>query len=79
MEFLLGKPVAEIIKNRVKEKIVTLKRSPRYVVLLNKEDESSLGYARSQERLAREVGIEFSIIEVEPSEEAYISLIDKWQ
>lgn len=77
MEFLLGKPVAEIIKNRVKEKIVTLKRSPRYVVLLNKEDESSLGYARSQERLAREVGIEFSIIEVEPSEEAYISLIDK--
>ena len=43
MEYLLGKPVAEAIKNRVKEKITSLNIKPSYVVLLNKDDESSVG------------------------------------
>ena len=77
MEYLLGKPVAEAIKNRVKEKITSLNIKPSYVVLLNKDDESSVGYVKAQGRLALEVGIDFKIIEVESNEEAYIDAINK--
>ena len=77
MEYLLGKPVAESIKERVKNKILGLKRKPNYVVLLNKDDSSSVGYVASQRKLANELGIEFTLIEVDPSYEDYFNKINE--
>ena len=76
MKYLLGKPVAECIKNRIKEKILSLKRKPKYVVLLNKEDLSSVGYVASQKKLALELGIDFDIKEINPTENDYLSAIE---
>ncbi len=77
MEYLLGKEIVEITKKRLIEKITSLKRKPKYSILLNKNDESSKGYVRSQVKLASELGIETEINLMNDSENEYISLINK--
>ncbi len=77
MEYLLGKVIADEIKEKVKKQIANLKRKPKYAIILNSEDRSSYYYVKSQEKLANEFGIEVVVFETKPSEEAYIELINK--
>ena len=67
--FLLGKEVAEIIKNKVKNEIESLKRKPSLCILLNKNDSSSVSYANSIIKTASYVGINAFIKEVNNYEE----------
>lgn len=77
MEYLLGKEIVELIKEQLSEKIKSFRRKPKYCILLNKNDSSSLGYVRSQVKLANELGIETEVIMMNDSENEYISLINK--
>lgn len=76
MNLLLGKPVAEKIKQEIKAKLLTKKRKPCLSILLNRNDESSFGYVRSLEKLGNELGISVIINELE-SKKQYIDFINK--
>lgn len=76
MELLLGKPVVEKIKEELINKIALKKRKPCLSILLNQDDESSLGYVNALERLAKQLSIK-TIIERVKDKNQYIELIDK--
>ena len=61
MILLSGKLVAKKLKEEIKEEVALLKRVPRYIILLNEKDSSSLGYATSQVKLATSLGIKTEI------------------
>ena len=75
MEYLSGKELSNQIKEKVKEEVASLTRKPHMVVLVNPNDESSLGYVRMQEKAAVQLGIRFSLITMKDSEEEYIAKI----
>lgn len=75
MEYLSGKELSNQIKERVKIEVSSLSRKPHMVVLVNPKDESSLGYVRMQEKTALQLGIRFSLIEMEESDQEYITKI----
>lgn len=77
MEYLSGKELSNQIKEKVKEEISSLTRKPHMVVLVNPKDESSLGYVKMQEKAALQLGISFSLIEMDESEEEYIKKIEE--
>lgn len=77
MEYLISKPIVEKLKLELIAKISTFKRTPKYVVLLNKNDVSSVGYVNSQKKLALSLGIDLEVILMENSEKEYISKINK--
>ena len=64
MELLLGKPVADQIKNNLVVKIASLERSPKLVILLNVEDPSSRGYANALIKTANSLNIDAEIVEM---------------
>lgn len=74
MEYLIGKPVAELIKKQLKEKINNKKRSPLLQILLNYEDESSVGYCNMIKKTSEEVGIKVEVILIKSKQE-YIDKI----
>ena len=75
MEYLSGKELSNQIKEKVKEEVALLTRKPHMAVLVNPNDESSLGYVRMQEKAAVQLGIRFSLITMKDSEEEYIAKI----
>ncbi len=75
MSFLLGKVIADEIKLSIKNEIKNLKRMPNYYILLNHNDESSLGYCKIQEKTCLELGINCTIISMNNNEEEYIKTI----
>ncbi len=76
MELMFGKIAAEKIKTRIKSEIATFETKPHLVVLLNEKDISSKGYCASQERLANELGIKFTLINMKPDEKTYLDTIN---
>lgn len=77
MELLLGKETSLSIKEQVKNEVEKLEIKPKYVVLINKNDSSSIGYVNMQRKNALSLGIEFESIEMNDSEEEYIDTIEK--
>lgn len=77
MEYLLGKEISLLIKQRVKEEVASLEVKPSLVVLVNENDPSSIGYVNSLEKNAINLGINFEKILMPSSEEVYISTIDE--
>jgi 5,10-methylene-tetrahydrofolate dehydrogenase/methenyl tetrahydrofolate cyclohydrolase len=77
MELLLGKETALKIKEQVKNEVDKLEVKPKYVVLINKNDSSSIGYVNMQRKNATSLGIEFESIEMDDSEEQYIETIER--
>lgn len=77
MEYLLGKQIAIEKKAKVLEEVKEFTVKPKYVVLVNKDDPSSLGYVRMQEKNALSVGIEFEQILMEPTNECYFDTITR--
>lgn len=77
MEYLISKDLVSKLKDNLKNKIANFKRKPKYVILLNENDSSSIGYCSAQKRLALELGIEVEVITMESSEVAYIECINK--
>ena len=75
MELLLGKPVADQIKNNLVDKIASLDRNPKLVILLNVEDTSSRGYANALIKTASSLNIDAEIVEMEQNEENYLDKI----
>ena len=71
MEFLLGKEIALKIREELKTNLGSLERKLKLVCLVNKDDASSVGYAASQQKLAASLGIEYQLIEMEQTYEAY--------
>lgn len=61
MILLSGKPIVLKLKEEIKEKVAKLDRPPFYVILLNKSDKSSYGYATSQVKIATSLGIRCEI------------------
>lgn len=77
MELLLGKEIALKIREQLKENLSNLDRKLKLVCLVNKEDPSSIGYCKSQEKLAATLGIDYLLIEMEPNEKDYIQKINQ--
>lgn len=77
MEYLLGKEIVEKIKCNLVEKISKLPRKPKYAILLNKFDESSVYYVRSQEKLAKQLNIEVEVYTMNSDENEYILKINE--
>ena len=77
MELLLGKETALKIKEQVKNEVDKLEVKPKYVVLINKNDSTSIGYVNMQRKNATSLGIEFESIEMDDSEEQYIETIER--
>ena len=77
MEYLLGKPVADAIKQELLEKVSTCQRKPKLVILLNKEDTSSVGYANTIVKTANSLNIDAEIKEMVQDENEYIKVIDE--
>ena len=75
MEYLLGKPVSEEIRKKVKEKVLLKKRKPKICILLNNEDSSSLIYVKAIIKACLEVNIDSEVININ-SEEDYIKYIN---
>lgn len=75
MEFLLGKQVAQEIKNEIKSQVLLKKRKPVLYILLNKDDQSSKGYADMIKRTSLEVGIDVVIKDVSSFDE-YVEMIN---
>ncbi|MBE6142981.1 MAG: bifunctional 5,10-methylenetetrahydrofolate dehydrogenase/5,10-methenyltetrahydrofolate cyclohydrolase [Erysipelotrichaceae bacterium] len=71
MELLIGKEISNKIREELKGNLSKLDRKLKLVCLVNKEDASSIGYSRSQGKLASTLGIDYELIEMEPSKEAY--------
>lgn len=62
MEYLLGKPVSDQIREELKEKISHKKRKPVLCILLNRDDESSLGYVNNLVKTGGKLNIEVKVI-----------------
>ncbi len=77
MEYLVSKEIVNSLKIELKNKITTFKRHPKYVILLNENDSSSLGYCKAQKKLANELEIDVEIITMESDEKAYINIINR--
>lgn len=77
MEILLGKSLVEDLKKEIKEKVNSFKNVPHYVILLNKEDSSSCGYAKSQMKLATSLGIHCEIRVIDGKNMTYEEEIQK--
>ncbi len=77
MELMIGKNAASKIKERVKQEIAALEKTPHLVVLLNESDESSKGYCISQQKLAEELRIRFTLMKMKACEEDYLKTIQK--
>lgn len=75
MEYLIGKPVSDHIKEELKEKILKKKRKPVLYILLNKEDDSSLGYVNNLVKTGEKLNIEVKVITINSLQE-YISNIN---
>lgn len=75
MEYLLGKPVSEEIRKKVKEKVLLKKRKPKICILLNNEDSSSLIYVKAIIKACLEVNIDSEVININ-SEDDYIKYIN---
>ena len=71
MELLLGKERALEIREELKSNLATLERKLKLVCLVNKNDASSVGYCASQAKLASTLGIEYELVEMEQTLEAY--------
>jgi len=56
---LEGKPIAESIKTRIKEKALRLNRAPALLTLSVAPNEATLAYIRSQEKQAKQLGIAY--------------------
>lgn len=77
MEYLIGKEASEKIKLEVKNEVELLKIKPCLAVILNRYDEASKIYIQAQQRNAEQLGIEYVLFDLEPSEEEYIKTIHK--
>lgn len=75
MEFLLGKPAADLIKEKVKNEVLSLPRKPKLVILLNNEDDSSKGYVRSLLKVGLSLEIDVQVIEMDHNENNYVNKI----
>ena len=75
MELLLGKLSADRIKENVKNKIISYKRKPKMVVLMNESDSSSVGYVNAQVKVGTTLGIEVEVKVMPSNEEAYLDAI----
>ena len=71
MELLIGKEISNRIREELKENLAKLDRKLKLVCLVNKEDASSIGYSKSQAKLASNLGIDYELVEMEPTKEAY--------
>ena len=71
MELLLGKERALQIREELKSNLANLERKLKLVCLVNKNDASSVGYCASQAKLASTLGIDYELVEMEQTLEAY--------
>ncbi len=72
MKYLLGKEIAEKIKLDLQQKIALLDEKPKYAILLNEDDSSSVHYVLSQKKLATQLGIDLDVFSLKSDENEYI-------
>ena len=77
MELLIGKEISNRIREELKENLAKLDRKLKLVCLVNKEDASSIGYSKSQAKLASNLGIDYELVEMDPTKEAYEKEINR--
>ncbi|MFW6188797.1 MAG: bifunctional 5,10-methylenetetrahydrofolate dehydrogenase/5,10-methenyltetrahydrofolate cyclohydrolase [Planctomycetota bacterium] len=63
---LEGEPIAEAIKEQVKQDIEALPRAPKLVGVLASDNPGAKYYARSQKKSCAEVGIEYELRKLDP-------------
>ena len=62
-----GEPIAERIKDRVKEQIAQMRTAPRLAAVLASDNPGARYYAKSQEKACSEVGIEYKLHQLDAS------------
>jgi len=65
-QLIEGGPIAEAIKQQVKEDIASLGRTPKLVAVLASDNPGARYYAASQQKACAEVGIEYELHELAP-------------
>jgi len=65
-ELIEGGPVAEAIKEQVRDGMASLARRPKLVGVLASENPGARFYAKSQQKACAEVGIEYELHELDP-------------
>ena len=76
-QLIEGGPIADAIKEQVKNDLAELSRPPRLVGVLASDNPGARYYAQSQEKACAEVGVEYELHQLDPqsSSEAVVSHI----
>ncbi|MFH1191502.1 MAG: bifunctional 5,10-methylenetetrahydrofolate dehydrogenase/5,10-methenyltetrahydrofolate cyclohydrolase [Candidatus Omnitrophota bacterium] len=79
VKLLVGKPIAEKIKEEIRDRIQSLKLKPVLASIVVGENAGAISYAKSQQRLADELGIEYCLraLPQDAAESQIIELIQK--
>lgn len=78
-KLLEGKPIAEKIKEEIKQKIGQLKNNPVLASIIVGENAGAAAYVRSQEKIAQGLGIEYRLHKLaqETSEQVLLEFVQK--